>query len=305
MIPPMALGTMYFGTQVPRNQAFACLNHAYELGARFWDTANNYAFWANGTGNESEETIGAWLAANGTGMRDEVTLATKIGARPRSLGDGLDASMGLSRRAIRTQVQDSLRRLDVDHVDVLYTHIDDANTALEETLDALSQLVDEGLTRTIASSNLTAARLTEALETPSAHPYTALQQRFSYLEPAPSTDLSPHVLLDDEVSSLCSELNLTRLGYSPLLSGAYTRADRPLPEGYEMGPAASAALTEIGNKYRLDRGQVVLSWMVRRREKVISVVGVSTPEQVQSAWEAVTTTLNSSDVEWLERARHE
>jgi len=300
----MALGTRYFGTRIPRSQAFVCLDHAYEAGARFWDTANNYAFWADGTGNESEETIGAWLAAKGVGMRDKITLATKLGARPRRPGAGLDETMGLSRQAVRTQVQDSLRRLGVDYVDVLYTHIDDANTAFGETLDALSQLVEEGLIRTIAASNLTVARLREALGTTSGYSYSALQQRFSYLEPAPSTDLSPHVLLDNEVSSLCNELDLTRLGYSPLLSGAYTRADRPMPEGYEMGPAASAALTEISDKYHLDRGQVVLSWMVSRREKVIPVVGVSNLEQVQSAWDAVTTTIDSSDAEWLERARH-
>ena len=87
-VPPLALGTMYFGTTVPRADALACLDEAFELGARFWDTANNYAFWAGGTGDESESTIGAWLAARGPSAREAVVLATKIGARPRRPGSG-------------------------------------------------------------------------------------------------------------------------------------------------------------------------------------------------------------------------
>lgn len=302
-VPPLALGTMYFGTTVPRADALACLDEAFELGARFWDTANNYAFWAGGTGDESESTIGAWLAARGPSAREAVVLATKIGARPRRPGSGLSHTQGLSRTAIREQVAGSLRRLGVDDVDVLYAHIDDHDVPLGETLGALGELVDEGWTRQIAASNLTPDRLREAMTTPAAHSYAALQQRFTYLRPEPGADLAPHVLLDDDCQMVCMEQGLTMLGYSPLLSGAYTRPDRPLPTGYSASAGALTALRDVASAHSLDAGQAVLAWMTGRHMPVLPVVGVSSPRQVRSAWAATMTRLDPDELLRLENAR--
>ena len=304
-IPPMALGAMYFGTRVPADRSAACLDTAFDAGARFWDTANNYAFWAGGVGDESEEVIGQWLSGRGDAVRDQIVLATKVGARPCVAGGDLGDALGLSAEAIRRQVQDSLTRLRTDHLDVLYAHVDDAAVPLEETLGAFSQLVEQGLVREIAASNLTAERLMAAMTTPGSSRYQALQQRFTYLAPSPSADLRPHVLLDDHVSDLCDRYRLTRLGYSPLLSGAYTRPDRPLPEGYPRSERALATLTEVAGAHGLDAGQTVLSWMVGRHQPVIPVVGVSRPEQVTSAWRAVTTPLAPDELTRLEEARRD
>lgn len=303
-IDPVALGTMYFGTRVRAKDAAACLDTAFEVGARFWDTANNYAFWADGTGDEAETTIGHWLARRGPAVRDQVVLATKVGARPTGPGTGLEKVQGLSRAAIRSQLEGSLRRLGVDHVDVLYAHIDDAAVPLTETLGALSELVEEGSVVEIAASNLTVARLQEALCVDTKHTYAALQQRFTYLVPAPGTDLSPHVLLDDRIADLCTSNDVTMLGYSPLLSGAYTREDRPLPVGYTATPAASSTLRQVAADHGLDVGQTVLAWMVERPQPVIPVVGVSRPEQVLSAWTAVTTALEPDAITMMTEARH-
>lgn len=115
---------MYFGTTVDERHAFALLDHYVGNGGRLVDTANNYAFWAEGgTGNESEQVLGRWMAARGN--RDDVVLATKLGARPRPGSHSLDDVEGLSAAAIRDQVQGSLRRLGTDQLDVLYAHIDD------------------------------------------------------------------------------------------------------------------------------------------------------------------------------------
>lgn len=302
-VPAMALGTMYFGTQVPTARAVDTLDAAYEVGARFWDTANNYAFWAGGVGDESETVIGAWLNRRGSTVRDEVVLATKVGARPRTHESGLDDVLGLSRQAIRGQVHEGLTRLRTDYVDVLFAHVDDRTVGFEETLEAFGELLNAGLARAIAASNLTPDRLAQAVATPGAHHYQALQQRFTYLIPEPGTALGPHVLLDEETTRMCGRHGLTRLGYAPLLSGAYTRPDRRYPDGYVPSASALRALREVADTHALDAGQAVLAWMVNRDSPVIPVVGVSSPEQAVAAWEAVGTSLTVEETTRLDSAR--
>lgn len=302
-VAPLAVGTMYFGTQVPRDRATACLDAAFEVGARFWDTANNYAFWAGGVGDESETTIGAWLSKHGSATREQVVIASKVGARPRTVGAGLDEVEGLSPTAIRAQVDGSLARLRTGHIDVLYAHVDDPTVPFEETLDAFAALVRDGKVRTIAASNLTGDRLLESLAAPTDVSYRALQQRFTYLQPRPGADLGPHVLLDDPVQDICMSNGLTMLGYSPLLSGAYDRADRDFPEGYEPNPLEMRCLWEAAHQLDLAIGQTVLSWMVHREQPVIPVVGVSRPEHVTSAWQAVTIPMPPEQARALDDAR--
>lgn len=285
-IPPLALGTMYFGTTVSRESAHACLDTAFDVGARFWDTANNYAFWAGGVGDESEACLGSWFARH-PGARDQVVLATKIGARPRVVGAGLDDSCGLSRAAIIAQVDGCLRRLQTTHVDILYAHVDDPSTEFSETLGAFDELITAGKVREIAASNLTPTRLRAALCTPAPHAYRALQQRFTHRVPEPGTDLAPHVLLDSEIEEVCGDASVTMLGYSPLLSGAYTNRAKPFPDGYRCRDGSIAAMRRIAANNGWDLGQLVLAWMVQRRIPVVPVVGVSNAAQVSAAWAGV------------------
>ncbi|MGC5629286.1 aldo/keto reductase [Georgenia sp. Z1344] len=302
---PLTLGTMYFGTHVPARIAHDVLDRARDLGATSWDTANIYAHWAGRDGGESERTLGAWFAERGSVARDDVTLATKIGNLPVPGGPGPGGTTGLGAGAVRRQVTDSLRRLRTDRVEVLYAHIDDHHTPLDETLGALSALVDEGLVRQVAASNFSAVRLRDALAVPTAHRYTALQQRFTYLRPAEGADLSPHVLLDDTVAHLSVRSGLTLLGYSPLLSGAYTRSERPIPEQYHtaaLGPAL-LKLSEVASGAGLDAGQTVLAWMSQRVRPVLPVVGVSSVEQLEAAWQGVTTELGADALTALDDAR--
>ncbi|WP_199711330.1 aldo/keto reductase [Tessaracoccus antarcticus] len=287
----MALGTMYFGTTLTQPQAWECLDTAAALGATFWDTSNNYAFWAGGTGDESESVLGEWFASRGAHARDQIVLASKVGARPLAGHSDLDHVAGLSAPAIREQVTASLLRLRTDRLDVLYAHVDDQSVAFEETLGAFADLVEEGLVREVAASNLTAKRLAEALTVTTSHPYRALQQRFTYLQPAATADTAPQVVLDDATELIAETAGITLVGYSPLLSGAYTRKDRPLPSEYDT-PANTVRLErlrEVTKSSEMDAGQVVLAWMKQRPRAVIPIVGVSSPSQVRSAWSAVTT----------------
>lgn len=296
---------MHFGTAVTTQASVDCLDAAYEVGARFWDTSNNYAFWAGGDGDESETIIGNWFAAHGMAARDRITLATKVGARPLPGYADLDHVAGLSAAAVRQQVTGSLRRLRTDHIDLLYAHIDDRTVPLAETLGVFSDLVTEGVVREVAASNLTAQRLSEAIAVDSRHPYQALQQRFTYLPADSHVDTAPQVVLDAETERIARTAGVCLVGYSPLLSGAYTRAERPLPQEYR-GTAAQDQLRLLEDRAAtvgLDTGQLVLAWMSQRRIPVIPIVGVSRVEQVRAAWEATATPLPPGMINELEDAR--
>lgn len=307
-VPPMAVGTMGFGTSVPLEAAHRVLDRAHALGARVWDTANNYAFWApGGKGGESETCIGAWLSSRGSAARDEVVLASKIGAQPASPGGGLQDALGLSAPAVVDQVQASLRRLGVEALDVVYAHVDDTSVDLAESVGALQGLVQRGLTKAIAGSNLSAPRLQAALDAAGDGPqYAALQNRFSYLQPTPGGDLAPHVLLDEDLQQVCTDRDVLMFGYSPLLEGAYTRMDRDLHPAYgnrSDHAAALQVLQQVSQAVGLDAGQGVLAWMTQRPVPVLPVVGVSRVEHIEQAWQAVHTPLDTEAIVALEGAR--
>jgi aryl-alcohol dehydrogenase-like predicted oxidoreductase len=161
------------------------------------------------------------------------------------------------------------------------------------------------ITSICSTPNLTADRLQEALRTPSGHRYRALQQRFTYLPIRPGADTAPQVVLDLETERIASSAEITLVGYSPLLSGAYTRTDRPLPADYSTQDSRRRldALRSVADEVGLDPGQVVLAWMNQRPTPVLPIVGVSRPEQVHSAWHAVTHVLPDHLIARLQAAR--
>jgi aryl-alcohol dehydrogenase-like predicted oxidoreductase len=304
----MCLGTMYFGTLVAEPAAYAVLDRFAEAGGTFLDTANNYTFSvAGGTGDESETLLGRWLADRSA--RDRVVLATKIGARPRP-GNGSDwlaRVQGLSARAVAEQVEGSLRRLGTDRIDLLYTHIHDRHTPVAETLHALTELVAAGKVRAVAASNLTRPQLAEATETSQRHGlarYQALQQRYTYLEPLPTADFAPQVLLDDQLRVYCADQHIMPLAYSVLLGGAYTRADRPLPAAYQTdrAPRQLAALRAVAGDLGVSPNTVVYSWLLAAG--IVPVIGASGPEQLAEALAADRLPLPDGSLALLETARN-
>ena len=251
----ICLGTMYFGTTTDEDRARQLLDRYVERGGRLIDTANSYSFWAGGIGVESEQLIGRWLADRGA--RSDVLVATKVGARPETVGAPWpERAEGLSAKVIREQFERSTERLGTDRVDLYYSHIDDANTSLEETLGAFAELVAEGSVGALGASNLTAARLREAREVSEKHGwpgYQAVQQRHTYLVPDPAVDFLPQRAVDQELSDYAAaQTDLVLFGYSALLSGAYTRSDRPLAPEYQ-GPANERRLAVSGSGERAAR----------------------------------------------------
>jgi aryl-alcohol dehydrogenase-like predicted oxidoreductase len=139
----LSLGAMRFGTATDEAASFAILDRYVEAGGTFIDTADNYAFWANGTqGGESEELLGRWRRSRGVG--DEIVIATKLGARPLAPGTGYtDNAEGLSARVIRESAERSRDRLGMARLDLLYAHIEDPAVPLAETVEAFAVLVAE------------------------------------------------------------------------------------------------------------------------------------------------------------------
>src|SRR6266702_2180118 len=137
----LSLGAMRFGTATDEATSFAILVRYVEAGGTFIDTADNYAFWADGgQGGQSEELLGRWRRSRGIG--DEVVVATKLGARPLAPGTSyVDNAEGLSAKVIRESAERSRERLGVDKLDLLYAHIEDHTVPLEETVEGFASLV--------------------------------------------------------------------------------------------------------------------------------------------------------------------
>ncbi|MEV0593921.1 aldo/keto reductase [Nonomuraea cavernae] len=285
----IALGTIPFGTTVGEEDSFALLDRFAEAGGTMIDTANNYPFWVEGcSGDESEVTVGAWLAARGN--RDEIFLSTKVGARPTIPGDNtLDSAEGLSAPVVAKAAEGSLRRLRTDYIDVYWAHIEDRSVPLEETLDAFDALARQGRIRSAGASNLPAWRLDRARNLSASRgrlPYTYVQLRHTYLRPRPLTRLveSGHVLAtDDMLDYVRTEPDLTLWAYNTLMSGAYTRPDRPIPEIYDHPGTARrlAVLREVSSELGVTPNQVVLAWLMA--DGYVPIVGVSTMAQLDEA----------------------
>jgi aryl-alcohol dehydrogenase-like predicted oxidoreductase len=172
---PLCLGGNVFGWTADRDASFAVLDAYAEAGGNFIDTADAYTQIGENVGGESETIIGEWMASRGN--RDQIVVATKVGS--------LKSRPGLSAANIRKAAEDSLRRLQTDHIDLYWAHIDDAATPLAETLGAFDALVDEGKVRNIGASNYSAERLTEALaisDRDGLARYGVLQQHYNLLE---------------------------------------------------------------------------------------------------------------------------
>jgi len=227
---PLALGTIPFGTSVDDATTFDLLDRFVAAGGSRVDTANNYPFWVDGaSGDESELAIGRWLTSRG--VRDRIVLSTKCGARPTS-GSTLDTAEGLSAPAVHRAVEDSLRRLQTDVIDVYWAHIEDRSVPLAETVGAFGELVERGLVRATGASNLPTWRLERARATArtlGVEPWTNVQLRYTYLQPRPGVRLpeAGHTLVTPEMLDyVAAEPDLTLWTYNTLLAGAYTRPGR-------------------------------------------------------------------------------
>lgn len=287
--PRIVLGTMDFGTRVDPDRAFAILDSFVAGGGVWLDTANCYSFWndPSGVGGASERVIGAWLRAR-PGVREVVRIATKVRQNPLVPHSWPESAEGLSARAVRTGVEESLERLGVDHVDLLWAHAEDRAVPLEETVGAFGELVAKGLALRVGAANHAAWRVERArslAREQHVEPWTALQLRHSLLQPRPLTPVAEagHRMLTAEDLDLARSEQLTVWSYSSLLWGSYERADRPLPQTYDHPGTTRvlAVLDDVAGELSATANQVVLAWLMR--QGIDPIVGASRVEHVEQA----------------------
>ena len=255
-VSAVALGAMNFGTSTSKEEAYRVLDTYVDMGGNFIDTSNNYAHWL-GTGDESETLLGEWFAERG--CRDRIVLATKVGFDRHGKGQGL------KKEQIEYWIDESLRKLKTDYIDLYYAHTDDPTTPMEETMEAFHRLYEKGKIRTLGASNFDTWRLAEANMIAKANgftEYTVMQQRLSYLTPkfnaAPKYEFN-EVANRERLRFMCDK-NMPLVSYSCLCKGAYENPDL-LPYEYEGG-----ARLEFIRKMAADKGvstsALVIAWLV-------------------------------------------
>lgn len=295
-VSELCLGTMMFGTAMDKKTSFAVLDHFYEeAGGNFIDTANCYAWWVGRgeyVGNESETILGEWMHERKN--RKNLFVATKVGARlknPKSIRDKegniewerVPAEYeGLSKSIIIREVDQSLLRLKTDYIDLYYTHVNDNSVPIEETMDALNTLIQQGKVRYIGASNLTTEQLCTANEVAKNQlmtPYSVLQMEYSYLHPVNNSEGSNHI--GKKMFDYINSENMAFCAYSPLLKGIYTNADKKYLyynwHQYDSPESLNklALVDDLAQQLNITGNQLVLAWMLRKTPGIIPILGFS------------------------------
>jgi aryl-alcohol dehydrogenase-like predicted oxidoreductase len=308
----LSLGAMRFGTDTDEATSFAILDRFVEAGGTFIDSSNNYAWWAdNGQGGQSEELLGRWRKDRGIG--DEIVFATKLGARPAYAGGGWANPEGLSADVIKQSAQASRERLGVDKIDLLYAHIEDPKTPLQETVEAFAGLVADGVVGLLGASNHWAWRVERArtiAEREGLPGYEVLQFHHTYLRQRTdvpsrrSPDGEQGVASGDLLSYVRAEPRLTLVAYTPLLSGAYVRDDKPLDSEHDHAgtPIRRAALDKIVKETGATANQVVLSWLMGGDIPVLPLIGASSVSQLNESLASVDLELTAEQRQQLDSA---
>ncbi|HVZ01102.1 MAG TPA: aldo/keto reductase [Dongiaceae bacterium] len=301
-VSPVCLGGNVFGWTADEKASFAVLDAFVAGGGNFIDTADVYSTWGAGhKGGESETVIGNWLKARGN--RGKVVIATKVGS---DMGNG---RKGLKAAYIAQAVEDSLKRLQTDYIDLYQSHRDDADTPQEETLGAYDRLIKAGKVRTIGASNFTAARLKSALE---ASRKNGLP-RYECLQP--EYNLYDREGYEAELEPVCKAEHLGVIGYfalaSGFLSGKYrSEADfTKSPRGEDMGKYMNPrgfrilkALDEVAAEAKATPAQVAIAWEAARPSVTAPIVSATRLEQAQQIVGAMALKLSPAAIEKLDRA---
>lgn len=293
----VALGAMDFGTTTSKEQAFAVLDAYLDLGGNFVDTSNNYAHW-QGTGDESETLLGEYFASRK--CRDRVVLATKVGFDRHGKGQGL------KKEQIEYWIDESLRKLQTDYIDLYYAHTDDPTTPLEETMEAFHALVKKGKVRHLGGSNYDTWRFAEA-NSVAKTPYTVMQQWFTYLQAR--GDRAPQYIFNEyanrERLRYLEAKNIPLVAYSCLAKGGYADSTR-LPAEL-VADGRLAVLQEMAREKGVSVSALAVAWMVNLHRcpgfpRVIPLFGSSRVEHFVSNLQGAELLLTQEDLDRLNNA---
>jgi len=272
------LGTMYFGTKVDENTSMAILDAYFEAGGNFIDSANKYASWIEGfVGGESELLLGKWMKERKN--RDQLFITSKIGFAYQ------DVPKSLKAKYIISECEKSLKKLQVESIDLYFAHHFDEETPLEESLEAFYRLQKEGKVRHIGASNYFSWQLEKARqiqENEDWKNYCCLQQRYTLMQPTVGAYFGPQMILTPDLIDYCKKHHITLMGYSPLVGGIYNK-QKELPEAYQSADSDKrlAALHDISEKTGYSPNQIVLAWMVGQDPPVIPLITGSSVAQIR------------------------
>jgi aryl-alcohol dehydrogenase-like predicted oxidoreductase len=302
-IAPLAFGGNVFGWTADEQTSFELLDAFVDAGFTFVDTADVYSKWAPGhSGGESETILGNWMKARGS--RDRVVVATKVGMEMAPDRKGLSAAY------IERAVEDSLRRLQTDRIDLYQAHQDDPDTPVDETLEAFARLVEAGKVRAIGASNFAAPRLAEALDASERRGwprYESLQPLYNlYDRAAFETDLMP----------VCLERNVGVIPYFSLAAGFLTGKYRSeadaskSPRGAgvakkylnERGLGILGALDDVAGRHDATQAQVALAWLISRPAVTAPIASATTLDQLGELVAATRLELDPASIEMLDSA---
>ncbi len=302
-VSSLCLGTMQFGWTSDEKLSFKILNTAYNKGINFIDTADIYSRWVDGNpGGVSETIIGKWLKKNQI-ARDQVVIATKVRGE---MGSGPN-DQGLSRTHIFNAVEASLRRLDIEYIDLYQTHWHDEETPIDETLIALDDLVRQGKVRYIGASNYSAWRLMQALwtaDTEGVARYNTLQPHYSLVH---------REEFERELASVCQNYEIGVIPYSPLAGGFLTgkyRQDQPIPESVRADGAQKRyfnprgwktleTVDSIAQTRQVSISQIALAWLLTNPIISSPIIGPRTLDQLADNLGAADLRLSEEEMNML------
>jgi len=306
IVSPICLGGNVFGWTADERTSFSILDAWVDAGFNFIDTADVYSTWVPGhTGGESESVIGRWLKQGG--RRDQVVIATKVGM---DMGEG---RQGLSPQWIRQAVEDSLRRLQVDRIDLYQAHKDDPATPLDATLETFARLIEEGKVRAIGASNYSAARLGQALETSR----RLGVPRYETLQPL--YNLYDRAVFERELQPLCLKEGVGVLNFYALAAGFLTGKYRSEADaGKSLRGAATvkkylndrgrrilAALDEASLRTGESPTRLALAWLMAQPAITAPIASASRVEQLADIVAAARLTLDADTLKLLNHASEE
>jgi len=278
---------------LPEESSRPIIKHALEGGINFFDTANSYS------DGSSEEIVGQ--ALRDFARREEVVVATKVYHQVGDLAEGL------SRAQILRSIDDSLRRLNMEYVDLLQIHRWDYNTPIEETLEALNDVVRAGKARYIGASSMHAAQFAQALALQEQHgwaPFVTMQDHYNLIYREEEREMLP----------LCYQHGVAVIPWSPLARGRVTRPwgettarsvsdefGKTLYDETEANNAQIAErLTRVAEDLGVTRAQVALAWVLSKRGVAAPIIGASREEQLDELINAVDITLTPEQIAELE-----
>lgn len=299
-VAPLNFGGNVFGWTLDKQASFSILDGFVDGGFNFIDTADTYPWWVNGSGGISEEIIGEWMKQRGN--RDRMVIATKVGSHNKF------HDYDISKAHIIRSAEESLTRLKTDVIDIYYTHFDDNETPVEETLEAYDELVSSGKVRYIAASNLSPERLKASFEASEKYGlprYIALQPHYNLIERNYEMLYAP----------LVEQYELSVFPYWSLAAGFLTgkyRTEADLSSSARGGGVKKylndkgfrvlSALDEVAVRHGCSQATVALAWLLAQPAIIAPIVSATKVSHLEAMFAAVDLRLDAEDIALLNAA---